>query len=366
MISGEAITIENLVYFLAAFVLAFLSTYLIIIWSHKRSLFIDDESTDKPQGFHDTPTPRIGGLAIFLVFVFGSLLHTDFLPYMIATLPAYISGVLEDYSSQISPKVRLGFMILTSVLAIMLLGAVVTDFGFFNVSYIVGVIITLVAIVGLTNGINFIDGYNGLSAFTILSIFGTLLVFCMTVGDHDCAILLTLLIMGVLGFMIFNYPGGRIFLGDGGAYFLGALIAILSIVLYNRHSADVSPWFFLTVLIYPVWEVIFSFFRKIFIQKTSPLQPDRFHFHMLTYRCLAFNKNSWVVLFIFPVLMIVDILAYLYRQNSVALLIISLTFVIYYVVTYVFLRKRDFANATNKKWIREALNGRLSSSMGGS
>ncbi len=355
MISSVAITLQNLMYFLGAFLLSLFSTYIIILWSHQRSIFIDDQSAQKPQGYHDTPTPRIGGLSIFLVFVLATIIDSAYLPILLSALPAYVSGVLEDYSSKISPKIRLGFMILTSILAIWLLGAVVQDFGFFSVNYVVGVLITLVAIVGLTNGVNFIDGYNGLSSFAILCILGTLLVFCLSVGDSEMVRLLVLVILGVLGFLFFNYPSGRIFLGDGGAYFLGALLAILSIVLYNRHSADVSPWFFLTVLIYPVWEVIFSFFRKIFIHKKSPLQPDRYHFHMLVYRSLAFNKNSWVVFFIFPVLLITNTLAFLYRQNNVALLLISLTFVLYYVITYNFLRRLDFANATKKKWIKEAL-----------
>ncbi len=353
-------TLEHLLYFLGAFLLAILSTYLVIWWSHKKSLFIDDENSDKPQGFHNTATPRIGGLGIFLVFILAAVLYPQFLPFLIVTIPAYISGVLEDYSSKISPKIRLVFMIITSVLAIWLMDAVVTDFGFFSVSYSLGVLITLVAIVGLTNGINFIDGYNGLAAITILTIFGTFLAFTITVHDIEYTLLVLLVSLGILGFLFFNYPGGRIFLGDGGAYFLGAFLAILSIVLYNRHCEVVSPWFFLTVLIYPVWEVIFSFFRKIFIQKKSPLQPDRFHFHMLTYRCLAFNKNSWVILFILPILITGDILAYIYRQNSVALMLISLSFILYYTITYNFLRSRDFANATKKKWITEALRGKLS------
>ena len=84
------------------------------------------------------------------------------------------------------------------------------------------------------------------------------------------------------GFLVWNYPRGLIFAGDGGAYLWGVVIAIASVLLVLRHR-QVSPWFPLLLLIYPVWETFFSIYRKI-ARGQSPGVADALHFHQLIYR----------------------------------------------------------------------------------
>jgi UDP-GlcNAc:undecaprenyl-phosphate GlcNAc-1-phosphate transferase len=85
-----------------------------------------------------------------------------------------------------------------------------------------------------------------------------------------------------IGFLIWNYPRGLIFAGDGGAYLWGSAIAMASIALVQRHP-DVSPWFPALLLIYPVWETVFSIYRKV-VRGQSPGVADALHFHQLIYR----------------------------------------------------------------------------------
>jgi UDP-N-acetylmuramyl pentapeptide phosphotransferase/UDP-N-acetylglucosamine-1-phosphate transferase len=91
------------------------------------------------------------------------------------------------------------------------------------------------------------------------------------------------MLAAIAGFFVWNYPRGLIFLGDGGAYLIGFWIAILSIMLVERNPA-VSPWFALTINIYPIFETLFSIYRRMIHQNKSPGQPDGIHFHMLIYR----------------------------------------------------------------------------------
>jgi UDP-N-acetylmuramyl pentapeptide phosphotransferase/UDP-N-acetylglucosamine-1-phosphate transferase len=84
------------------------------------------------------------------------------------------------------------------------------------------------------------------------------------------------------GFLLVNFPKGRIFLGDGGAYFVGLVLAVLSVILVHRNS-EVSPWFPLILLAYPVWETLFSAYRRR-MRGASPGRADALHLHTLTYR----------------------------------------------------------------------------------
>jgi UDP-N-acetylmuramyl pentapeptide phosphotransferase/UDP-N-acetylglucosamine-1-phosphate transferase len=105
------------------------------------------------------------------------------------------------------------------------------------------------------------------------------------VGDMAIFEACLLLIGAVAGFFVWNFPMGLIFLGDGGAYFLGFMVSELLMLLLHRNPA-VSPMFPLVICIYPVVETVFSIYRKKFIRKMSPGVPDGVHLHMLVYKRL--------------------------------------------------------------------------------
>ena len=94
----------------------------------------------------------------------------------------------------------------------------------------------------------------------------------------------------ILGFFIWNYPQGLIFLGDGGAYLIGFWIAVLSIWLCARHP-EVSPWFALLINGYPIMETLFTIYRRKIHQNKSPGAPDGIHFHTLIYRRILQAKH---------------------------------------------------------------------------
>jgi UDP-N-acetylmuramyl pentapeptide phosphotransferase/UDP-N-acetylglucosamine-1-phosphate transferase len=109
--------------------------------------------------------------------------------------------------------------------------------------------------------------------------------------DDPLVLALSMLMIGaILGFFLFNYPNGFIFLGDGGAYFLGYMLGMTTILLVMRNE-QVSVWYAVLLLIYPVWETIFSIYRRIFVKKQSPSMPDAAHLHSLIFR----RVMRWVV-----------------------------------------------------------------------
>jgi UDP-N-acetylmuramyl pentapeptide phosphotransferase/UDP-N-acetylglucosamine-1-phosphate transferase len=155
---------------------------------------------------------------------------------------------------------------------------------------LVATIFTIFAITGLTNAYNIVDGFNGLASMVgMISLMG-LSYLGIKLNDPIIFSLSLIMASAILGFFIWNYPRGLIFLGDGGAYLIGFWIAILSILIVSRH-AEISPWFALLLNAYPILETVFTIYRRKFHQGKNPGHPDGIHFHSLIFRRIL-NKTS--------------------------------------------------------------------------
>lgn len=338
-----------LIYVFGAFIVSLLTQYLVIDLAHKKGIFIDDHNSDLPQKLHNEPTPRIGGLGIFVAILFMTRDLELGLYIILCIIPAFLAGFLEDLFAKISPLRRLLIMSISGVMAIYLIDCVVVDFSFISVPTFVGVIITMIAILGLINGTNMIDGFNGLSSGVCFIIFATYAMVSYRIGDQVMLYINLICMAALLGFLFFNFPKGKIFLGDGGAYSLGFLLAVISIMLVKRHSdmakADeyVSPWFALVSLIYPVWEVIFSFTRRTLVHRLSPLYPDSKHVHQLIFRNITGQNNALTTLVIYPIVIIFNMAGLYFYNQAIALFIVSVVFVILYTLFYFYYSRREIS-----------------------
>jgi UDP-GlcNAc:undecaprenyl-phosphate/decaprenyl-phosphate GlcNAc-1-phosphate transferase len=338
-----------LIYVFAAFLVSAITHYLVIDLSHKRGIFMDDHTIDLPQKLHSEPTPRIGGLGIFCSVLFMAKDLKLGLSIILCLIPAFMAGFLEDLLAKISPLRRLLIMSISGGMAIYLIEAVVIDFGIFSVPYWVGILITMVAIIGLINGANMIDGFNGLSSGVSFLIFTTFFVTSLMVNDMEMVFINLVCMAGLLGFLLFNFPGGKIFLGDGGAYSLGFLMAVISIKLVERNDT-ISPWFALVALIYPVWEVIFSFTRRTLVHRLSPLYPDSKHVHQLIYRNIARENNPKTTLIIWPLVLFFNGLAIYFYKNTFALISISIVFMIAYTIFYFIYSRKEISMGKSEQF----------------
>lgn len=252
------------------------------------------------QKFHSHWVPRLGGVPIFLAF-FSALLMAAWLnpvpgdPFaalIVCTLPAFGIGLIEDLSGRAGIAIRLVFTMLSAALAWWLLGAVLLrlDIGLIDSllrhSRLASFLLTIFCAAGVANAINIIDGYNGLSGFVATAAFAALAMVSASVGDPMLFTVSLISAASVLGFLCWNFPRGRIFLGDAGAYLIGFLIAVLCILLVDRH-AQVSAWFPLLLMIYPVWETLFSMYRRALVRGGKVGQPDALHLHQLIYKRLV-------------------------------------------------------------------------------
>ena len=152
---------------------------------------------------------------------------------------------------------------------------------------------TAFAVGGVANAINIIDGFNGLAAGTVIVILTSFGIMANELGDPQLAFTALILAGAMLGFCLVNWPLGRIFLGDGGAYFIGFALAWLAVLMLARHP-QVSAWAPMLVCGYPILEVGFSIVRRR-RRGSSPGDADRMHLHSLVKRrvaCLLMPRSS--------------------------------------------------------------------------
>lgn len=264
-------------------------------------------SLDNPSGvqkFHASPTPRIGGVPVLLgltaAFMTAKFSQDDVgrLGGLLlqAALPVFLAGLVEDISKRISPRTRLLAAFCSAGLAAVFAEAILPGLGIPGIDNLisgwlfVGFVVTVFAVGGVCHAINIIDGYNGLMGGVALLVTGALAYVALAVGDLPILVVCLALAASIAGFLIWNFPRGLIFAGDAGAYLIGFLLAEISVLLVAKHPGVVSPWFPLLLLIYPIFETLFSIWRRKRC-KVDAVLPDSMHFHQMIYKKLV----RWMV-----------------------------------------------------------------------
>ena len=355
---------------------ALIVSLLFIRWAGEHAKTYD---ANKPQRFHVGEVPRLGGLAImvglfagWLVAATSSMLGINLnvqsswaltWPWFVLTLPAVLGGAFEDVTQRVSVLYRLALTALSAALACYLLGISLSRLGipilddFLLTLPWFGIALAVFAICGLPHAFNIIDGYNGLAGIVAAMICLAIAHVALQLGDRQLAAIVICLAAATAGFLVWNYPRGLIFAGDGGAYLWGVVIAVASIVLVQRHNS-VSPWFPMLLLIYPVWETLFSIYRKA-ARGVSPGVADALHFHQLIYRrlvrgvfhddasrrMLMRNNRTSPWLWSFTLLTVAP--AILFWDNTLVLVAFCAIFVITYVAAYMMLVRFKVP-----KWLR--------------
>ena len=340
--------------FFFSFLVSLIGTALVI---KSAGRYAADSDLSGPQKFHSLPVPRIGGVALLVAIVAGVGLvqvgrSTDPSPLwwlLLCALPAFAGGLAEDLTKRVSPTRRLILTAVSAALGIGLLGGIIHRVDLPGVDLLLtflpfAMLATVFTVVGIANAVNIIDGFNGLASMCVMMMLAALAYVAFQVGDTFVATAALLTIGAVLGFFVWNFPAGLIFLGDGGAYLLGFLVAELSVLLLARNPS-VSGLFPLLLCAYPIFETAFSIYRKKYLRGMSPGIPDGIHLHMLIYKRLMrwtlngtgrqkTTRNSMTSPYLWVLCMLSVIPAVLYWNNTLALGGFCLLFMISYVLLY--------------------------------
>lgn len=237
---------------------------------------------------HKKPTPRLGGLAIFLGFIVSILLfvHIDhqMQGILLGAVTIVVLGVVDDMS-----PLRAGFKFLVQIAAALIAvfhGVVIHTLSNPNVFSAeqywdlgwLAIPVTVLWIVGITNSVNLIDGLDGLAngVSTISAL--TLLVIALLVSESQVALVMAALVGACIGFMPYNRNPAKMFMGDTGSTFLGYILATISIQGLFKYYAIVSFVVPFLVLGLPMFDTLFAIIRRL-AHGQNPMAPDRGHIH---------------------------------------------------------------------------------------
>ena len=273
--------------------------FLLYIFNKNKLTLLLDNNFKKPQAFHQYPTNRIGGISIFIpicltcIYLFYSknIFYFEFISFCSVF---FILGIFDDFKIDIRPKFRLIIMILSLAFLIINNEFYIekTGFSFLNNLLTVDIFslfFMCLCFLFIINGSNLIDGFNGLLGIHSFIILFILSSINLIAEINNLSLILFCISSIILVFILFNFPNAKFFLGDSGAYLIGSLIAV-STVITSINNPTISPFFFCILLFYLFFEVFFSFFRKLLITRQSPLFPDNQHLHMRVYKFLL-KKN---------------------------------------------------------------------------
>ena len=259
------------------------------------------QDAENKHGISEVTATRLGGIAIvaYMAMHLGYQVYLGvYYPsaeemYILATCAAFFFiGMYEDLKSNLSARNRFSLMLMIGLATIYLSPGLIlqpVDISWVDTilssSAMVAGLFTALCIAFIPNAFNTADGANGLvagvSAFSFMAL--------ISVAPATLLPFLLACLVGCLVFLVFNLISGRFFLGDGGAYFLGALAGLSLVVISN--ATNVSVWWLLSLVFYPVADLLWSIGRRT-INKSSPFAPDNQHFHNLLFAYLDQGRQS--------------------------------------------------------------------------
>ena len=235
---------------------------------------------------HTKPMPRLGGLAIFISFLFGYILYgeltTQMLSILIGSFIIFLIGVFDD----INPiKARYKFLVQTiAALIVVIYGQVFfTEITFLGLNLkfnlLTSYFLSTLFIVAISNAINLIDGLDGLAGGVSAIYFLTISIIAIILGKFNgLDIIISVIMLGsTLGFLVHNFPPAKIFMGDSGSLFLGFMIAVSALMSFKVATLTslIIP---LVILAIPIFDTALAIFRRL-LKGESIGAPDKEHFH---------------------------------------------------------------------------------------
>lgn len=234
---------------------------------------------------HKEAIPRMGGIAIFLGFIFGAaalgFIDAKVLYLLVASSIIMGMGVIDDIKG-LDPKTKL---IIEVVAALILIK------GGFYVKFITnpfdgGVIslgilsipVSVLWLVGICNAVNLVDGLDGLSAGISAIAALTISIVCYAQGEIVASALAAVLAASAFGFLRYNFHPARTFMGDCGSLFLGFMLGALSIMGLSKGATTVSIFIPFLIMGIPIFDTFFAIIRRVFMHKPV-FEADKGHLH---------------------------------------------------------------------------------------
>jgi len=333
-------------------IIIILITQLIIFYFFNKFIKKNELNTYSAiQKIHSGEIPRIGGLIFFIPFVvyLTSVISNTSLnlkPLLISGIIIFIFSFYEDLRQSLSPKFRLIIIFIAVFLFCHLSELPNVNIPLLNTItqfLMIKKLIFILSIMLIINGFNLIDGLNGLSSFNFLTILSA--NYYLAYLYNDFLILNFIFNLGILSLapLVFNFPFGKVFLGDSGSYQFAFIAGSLTIFIFHRNP-EIPTLLALLILAYPITEMIFSISRKLFMG-ISPMSPDTNHLHHLVYKNIfvmgKLTKNNLASILMIPIWACPFLLTYIsINYHILNNFLLYIGYILLYLIIYFLLNRR--------------------------
>ncbi|XJZ26965.1 glycosyltransferase family 4 protein [Bacillota bacterium Lsc_1132] len=307
-------------------------------------------ATDKPnyRKVHQRIMPRLGGLAIFLSFIIGTIIYhpikDNYLAIVIGSIIIILTGIADDIN-EISPKLKLAGQIAAAAVVV-IMGDIQVEF--INLPFggkiefgILSIPLTMIWIIGITNAINLIDGLDGLAAgVSTIALFSIAGMSYIT-GQVIVSVIALIVAVSTTGFLFYNFHPAKIFMGDTGALFLGYIISVLSLLGY-KNVTFISLIIPVIILGVPISDTFFAIVRRL-VNKQPLSAPDKSHLHHCLLRSGFTHRQT--VLLIYAMSIVLGLAAFIFSLATVwgsMIVIVTLLIVIEVIVEKIGLVREDY------------------------
>jgi UDP-N-acetylmuramyl pentapeptide phosphotransferase/UDP-N-acetylglucosamine-1-phosphate transferase len=311
------------------------------------NFFLDKKDQNHKKFASNQKNYFVGGFFIALFLIYNLMDQKDYF-YGLFLILFFTIGLLADFKLFNSPRLRLTVQILLLICFVYILDIKIpsTRIEIIDVLFenkYTNYLFTIFCLTILINGSNFVDGINTLLINYYIIVLGLILFFLKSVNlDYYLITNLFLLLIIILIFNLF----GQIILGDSGAYILSLFVGLTLIKLSNDNNF-ISPYFIILLIWYPCYELLFSMIRRT-VSSIYSYEPDTMHLHQVILKIIDnsfkfksknlnhFLSGSIINLYNFFILVI----AINYNDKTNVILILILTNIAIYNLTYFFLNKR--------------------------
>ncbi len=352
-----------------AFLLVRFAIPSIIHAANKHKLF---DSVDLYRKEHKENISRLGGIGLFCgftitVLLFATTVHYQEANFLIASSILLFALGIKDDIYGVSPGTKLALQIVVAFILVGLgdfkLSSLYGVFNIWDVHPIVGAVFSIALIIFINNAFNLIDGVDGLAG-TIGGIVSLCFGIFFALGNDVAYAFIAFAMLGaILGFLVFNYPPAKIFMGDTGSLIIGLVSAVLAIKFIEVNKVGAAPGAFFSsapaiavaVLIVPVFDSLRIFFIRI-INRKSPFKGDRNHIHHRLLRIGLNAKQILLVTITFNLAMIMVTLLLSYLGNFVLIFLqIAMCVIFNTFLTYMKGRKKAKGYTVKDVFLKDTL-----------
>ena len=328
-------SIWNIIF--VTFIVSVTLTFLV----KKVAIHINAMDIPNERKVHKKPMPRVGGLAIFLAYLFGYMLYgtisTQMISVLIGGFIIILTGIVDDINP-IPAKYKFLCQTVAALIVVIYGKLFFTNITLFGLTFIfapwINQILSIFFIVATVNAINLIDGLDGLSSgisaiyFATIAILGFIL---NNLGGLD--VILSLIMLGAtLGFLVHNFPPAKIFMGDTGSMFLGFMIAIIALLGY-KVTTITSVIIPIIILFIPILDTLFAIIRRI-IKRESIGTPDKEHLHHQLLKITSSPVKTILIIYLMNIVFSAVTIFYVLGDNMAAIIlyIAAMSFFIFLVL----------------------------------